>query len=149
VRIADALAATFSRLGMEGRLREHEIFRVWPEVVGDTIARHAEAVSLKQARLLVHVTDPVWLHQLSMMRPRLLEALRERLGPNAVQEILLRIGDVSPRPDRSPALRREIPPPPDPRRLAEIETLLSPLKDDEARAAFRRLLLRHDRLGRR
>jgi hypothetical protein len=146
VRIADALSSAFARLGVEARLREHEVFRVWDSVVGATIARHAEPQGVKRGRLLIHVTDPVWLHQLSMMRHRLLDALRERLGP-AVRELVFRIGDVSPRPEVAAEPEPTVGLPPDPRRLAEIETILAPVKDEPAREAFRRLLLRHDRLG--
>ncbi len=146
VPIAEALSSTFARLGVEGRLREHEVFRVWPGVVGEGIARHAEPQSLKQGRLLVHVTDPVWLHHLSMMRHRILQAMRERLGEAAVREVVLRIGEVTPR-SAGPPEPAEPAAPPDPVRLAEIETILAPLADGEAREAFRRLLLRHEARG--
>jgi hypothetical protein len=148
VRIADAVTATFSRLGLEPRLREHAIFRVWPAVVGQAIARHAAPESLRNARLLIHVTDPIWLHHLSMMRHRILEALRVRLGPSAVRELVLRIGEVSPPPSPSAAPAGERAAPPDAARLAEIEAIVAPVKDDEAREAFRRLLLRRERAGR-
>ncbi len=146
VPIAEALSSAFARLGVEARLREHEVFRVWPVVVGEGIARHAEPQGLKQGRLLVHVTDSVWLHHLSMMRHRILQAMRERLGAAAVSELVLRIGEVTARP-AAPAAPSEAPPLPDPRRLAEIETILAPLKDEEAKQAFRRLLLRNEERG--
>jgi predicted nucleic acid-binding Zn ribbon protein len=146
VRIAEALSSALARLGVEPRLREHEVFRIWASVVGEAIARHAEPQGLKHGRLLVHVTDPIWLHQLSMMRHRILEVLRARLGP-AVRELVLRIGEVSPRPAGPGQPEVVAVAPPDPRRLAEIETILAPLKDEPARQAFRRLLLRHERLG--
>jgi hypothetical protein len=146
IRISDAITGTFARLGIEARLREHEVFRVWPAAVGAVIARHAEPQSLKQGRLLVHATDPVWLHQLHMMRHRILDALNARLGAGSVREVVLRVGEVSARP--APAASSPGPPaPPDPVRLQEIETMLAPLKDEETRAAFRRLLLRHDEMG--
>jgi predicted nucleic acid-binding Zn ribbon protein len=146
VRIADAIAGMFARLGIEARLREHEVFRVWPAAVGPAIARHAEPQSLKQGRLLVHATDSVWLHQLSMMRHRILDALNGRLGAGSVRELVLRVGEVAPHPGPAPA-PSSASVPPDPVRLQEIEIMLAPLKDEETRAAFRRLLLRHDEIG--
>ncbi|MFB3819387.1 MAG: DUF721 domain-containing protein [Candidatus Methylomirabilales bacterium] len=146
IRIGDAITGTFARLGIEARLREHEVFRAWPAAVGGTIARHAEPQSLKNGRLLVHVTDPVWLHQLHMMRRRILDALNARLGAGSVRELVLRVGEVAPRPPEAPAPSSAATPP-DPVRLREIETMLAPLKDEETRAAFRRLLLRHDEMG--
>lgn len=148
VRIADAITGTFARLGIEARLREHEVFRVWPAAVGAAIARHAEPQSLKQGRLLVHATDSVWLHQLSMMRHRIVDALNGRLGAGSVRELVLRVGEVSSQPSAPPPPARPNLPL-DPVRLQEIETMLAPLKDEETRAAFRRLLLRHDEMGTR
>jgi predicted nucleic acid-binding Zn ribbon protein len=144
VRAADALSAAFQRLGLMDRLRQHELWRVWPGVVGPHIARHAQPKEIRHGRLVVHVTDPVWLHQLSMMRHRLVDALNERLGRHVVREMALRIGEVPEMPSVSG------PAPsgpggdvhPDPERLASIEALLAPLGDAPFREELFRLLVR-------
>jgi hypothetical protein len=130
-------------LGLDRRYREHELWAIWPTVVGTQIARHACPRSLHRGRLVVHVTDPVWLHHLSMLRHRLVGALNARLSEGAVREMVLRIGEV-------PASTVEKPPPPmpaeelsaDPADATRVETLLEPLADAPFREALRRLLLR-------
>ncbi len=144
VRAAEALSAAFQRLGLADRLRQYELWRVWPGAVGPHIARHAQPKELRHGRLVVHVTDPIWLHQLSMMRHRLVGALNERLGAHIVREAVLRIGEVLEVP--------MVPPPesgmpkaevsPDPERLARIEALLAPLGDVPFRDELFRLLVR-------
>jgi len=141
--IGEALGAALRRLGLDGRMQEQGLWRGWAAAVGPGIARHAQPQSLRQGRLVVHVTDPVWLHQLSMMRPRLIEALNLQLGAAAVRELALRVGEVAELPAQDP------PPPspdalaaPDAARVEEVEALLAPLTDPETREAFRRLLLR-------
>jgi hypothetical protein len=144
VRAADALTAAFQRLGLTDRLRQHELWRVWPGVVGPLIARHAQPKEIRHGRLVVHVTDPIWLHQLSMMRHRLVDALNERLERIVVREMALRIGEVPEMPSVSwPAptgAGEEVHP--DPERLASIEALLTSLGDAPFREALFRLLVR-------
>jgi len=145
VKIADAVSATLQRLGLESRVRQHDIWRVWPLVVGPQIARHAQPHSLWHGRLIVHVTDSVWLHHLSMMRHRLVVALNEKLTPAEIREMVLRVGEISavpmgaaPKVDAPTEAQRTI----DPARAAEIEEALAPLGDAPFRDALRRLWLR-------
>lgn len=144
VQIADAVTATLRRLGLDGRYREHGIWRVWPQTVGPEIAQHAQPHSLRHGRLVVHVTDSVWLYHLSMMRHRILAALNERLKPTEVREIALRVGEVVPTPTASwpprssPAPTCRV----DPVRVAEIDRALAPLGDAPFRDVLRTLWLR-------
>lgn len=147
VKIADAISAALQRLGLESRVRQHEIWRVWPLVVGPQIARHAQPYSVWQGRLIVHVTDSVWLHHLSMMRHRLVQAVNARLAPAEIRELILRVGEVPAAPVG--------PPPPQPRsasvgevdpvRMSEIQDALAPLGDAPFHDALRQLWLRASR----
>ena len=141
--VADVLQAAMRRLGLDRRYREHELWAIWPAVVGSQIARHACPRSLHRGRLVVHVTDPVWLHQLSMMRYRLVGALNAKLSEPAVREMVLRIGEVAaPASEaaQTPAAGRESRA--DPADVARVETLLEPLGDAPFRDTLRRLILR-------
>lgn len=144
VAIADAVSATLQRLGLEGRVRQHDIWRIWPLVVGPQIARHAQPVSVWQGRLIVNVTDSVWLHHLSMMRHRLVRAVNERMAPAEIRELVLRVGEVPAAPvGPSPSLPRFVSVGKvDPARAAAIENALAPLGDAPFRDALRRLWLR-------
>ncbi len=144
VKIADAVSAALQRLGLEGRIRQHEVWRVWPTVVGPQIAQHAQPHSFWHGRLVIHVTDSVWLHHLSMMRHRLVAALNEHLKPAEVREMVLRIGEfaVTPGPQAPMPAQSEPSRENDPARVAEIERALTPLGDAPFRDALRRLWLR-------
>ncbi|HYL81285.1 MAG TPA: DUF721 domain-containing protein [Candidatus Acidoferrum sp.] len=144
VRISEALSAAFRRLGLEERLRQHEIWQVWPAVVGPQISQHAQPHAIWQGRLIVHVSDPVWLHHLSMMKHRLVPALNEKLQASVVREMILRVGEF---PEPPPAASSRPPqtgdgPQPDPAEAARVEALLTPLGDAPFCDALRRLLLR-------
>jgi predicted nucleic acid-binding Zn ribbon protein len=131
------------RLGLDRRYHEHEVWAIWPRVVGSQIARHASPRSLYRGRLVVHVTDPVWLHQLSMMRHRLVGALNAGLSEPAVREMVLRIGEIpAPATDAPPSAASGREPTADPADAARVEELLEPLGDAPFRESLRRLLLR-------
>ncbi len=146
VRIADAISGTFERLGLDTRFRQSEVWSIWPAVVGPQIARHAQPHAIYHGRLVVHVTDPVWLHHLSMMRLRVIAALNEKLRTSTVREMVLRVGEVAMPPASLPA--PQPPPldsPPGPGEVAQVDALLVPIGDTPFREALRRLLLRASR----
>jgi len=143
-RIAEIIPQTFQRLGLDARFRQGEIWVVWPKVVGPQIATHAQPHTLWHGRLIVHVTDSVWLHHLSMMRHKLVAALNETLERTVAREILFRIGEI-----QLPSLPDASAPPDHcaeavlhPTQVARIEELLVPLSEVPFREALRRLLVR-------
>jgi hypothetical protein len=143
VKIADAISGAFLGLGLDNRYRQSEIWSVWPAVVGPQIARHAQPHAISHGRLIVHVTDPVWLHHLSMMRPKVIVALNEKLRTSTVRELILRVGEVAgPCTTSQASLPLSQEPPPDPARVAWVEAMLAPLSDAPFLEALQRLLLR-------
>lgn len=144
VGMAEAVAATLDRLGLGAGVKQREVWRIWHSVVGPQIARHAQPAAVIRGRLVVHVTDPVWLQQLSLMRHRLLASLHKALGESAIREIVLRIGEAEAVTSSSPGS-----PPPelplDPARHAEIQELTSLLGDAPCRDALEHLMLRASR----
>ncbi len=143
VRIVEAIPVAFQRLGLEGRYRQGKIWAVWPKIVGPQIARHAQPHGLWQGRLIVHVTDPVWLHHLSMMRHQVMAALNERLGGSVVRDVILRIGEVPAMPVQPPlSPGKNQAPPADPDLRAHVEALVAPLGDVPFREELCRLLVR-------
>lgn len=148
VRIADAVVSAFQRLGLESRFKESEIWRVWPTVVGPQIARHAQPHAMSHGRLVVHVTDPVWLHHLSMMRHRVVAALNKSLKASSVREIILRVGEVTvPAETRQGVVPKDDAAASDPAHVERVEALLKPLGDTPFRDGLYRLLLKAYRPG--
>jgi hypothetical protein len=149
VGMADAVADTLKRLGVDARVHQGEIWRVWPKVVGSQIARHAQPQGVWQGRLVVHVTDSVWLHHLSMMRRQILGAINAGYGGEPFRDLMLRIGAVSPQPEvpvPGSEVEAEVPPS-DPAAADQVDALLAPLLDAPFHSALRRLLLRATRVS--
>lgn len=69
-----------------------DIWRVWDDVVGDTISASARPSRIKKRRLKVTVSDPIWLQELNFLESAIREKLNSRLGRTAVDRIDFKIG---------------------------------------------------------
>jgi hypothetical protein len=90
--VLDGLAR---RLGLESKLLESRLRREWPDIVGEQIAAHTRPDQIRFKKLLIHVRHSVWLHQLTFLKPTLLQKINAAAGSPLVTELLLRIGDVA------------------------------------------------------
>ena len=71
-----------------------EIWNIWDEVVGETIAEHAHPSNIRGKKLRVHVSEPIWLQELEFVAETIKEKLNRKLGRNAVEKIIFRLGSL-------------------------------------------------------
>lgn len=90
VTLGQAIAEFAHSRGLERRLREGDLFRLWPEIVGPRIARRAKLVRLRRGRLVIECSDAVWRTELQFLKPELLEKIRRIVGEGVVKEIFLK-----------------------------------------------------------
>ncbi len=130
--IASTLGALIDRLDSEGHFAIVRLVSAWPEVVGETIARRTEVVGLKFHTAVVKVSGAMWIQELNLLKPQILERLRARIGEDAVRDLRFVQGRLSRRQSRTrlrPVARA-------PRRAIELPEL----KDPELRRAFESLI---------
>jgi len=88
--IGSALPKTLASLGITRRTREAQALWLWPQVVGEHLARETKALKLTGGTLLVTASSPALAHQLHLERSMLIDRLNERIGVPAVREIRFR-----------------------------------------------------------
>jgi hypothetical protein len=81
-------------LGLAERLREAEIWRIWPDVVGETLACRARPLRIIGGTLTVAVSSAPWMQELRFMTAMMKEKLNDSLGADVVREIVLKSGRV-------------------------------------------------------
>jgi predicted nucleic acid-binding Zn ribbon protein len=69
-----------------------DIWKVWNEVVGETISESARPTRIRKGRLSVTVSDPIWLQELNFLETTIREKLNSKLGRMAVDKIDFRVG---------------------------------------------------------
>src|SRR2546427_199886 len=105
--IGSSLNAIVSKLAPEGHLQIVRLMQAWPDVVGDAIARRTEITSLKFHTAVIKVSRAMWIQELSLMKPQILQRLVAKLGDDSVCDIRFVMGALSRRssPRRKPSLR--------------------------------------------
>lgn len=64
-----------------------EVQRAWPEAAGDVFARAAEPVAERDGVVTVACAGAVWAQELDLMSERVVAALNEALGREAVRRL--------------------------------------------------------------
>lgn len=93
--LAELLLEGLATAGLSGKLREVEIWRHWPEVVGPVVASRAQPLRIINGTLTVTVSSGPWMQELSFLKAVMKEKLNERLGGEVIREIVLRSGRVT------------------------------------------------------
>lgn len=135
------LEATLDRLGLEGGLASVLIPRVWPQVVGEEVARRTHPGLLRQGRLQVIVGDSVWLQQLTMLKPAILAGLASHLGSRIVRDIFFTLGTPPAPPARPQSGSRTADASLSPELEKRLEEVLRPVRDPECRDVLARILI--------
>ena len=71
-----------------------EIWHLWDEAVGTTIAQNARPAAFKGKLLIVHVSSSTWIHQLQFLKNDLMAQINDALGKPLIQEIKFKIGPL-------------------------------------------------------
>jgi len=133
--LGDVARQEFTALGLADRLREAGIWRLWPEVVGPTVAARAMPLRIIKGTLTVVVSSGPWKQELGFLKGMMKDKLNDRLGAEVVKEIILKSGRVDQYavapPEEIPAKKRLTT-----RQLAYIDEQSAGIADTEIREAF-------------
>ena len=135
-RIDDAVSHELNRVGDAGagRTAMPRVVELWPDAVGQTIARNAWPARIaRDGTLHVATESSAWAFELQQLEPKILGRLREALAADAPKSIRFAVG---PLPERGRGdVEAERPPAPEPtaeqRELAAA--LASRIEDEELR----------------
>lgn len=120
-----------SRFDADGRFELVRLIRLWPEIVGEGIARRTEVSGLKFHTAVVRVSGAMWLQELNLMKPQILAQLHRLLGADVIHDLRFVSGRLSRREhSRLKPIARGA------RRYVELPDL----RDHELRQAFDSLI---------
>jgi len=111
---------------------------VWPEAVGEQIARHAQPSRIGSRGLTVRCESAAWASELGLLQDRLRAGLVERLGETAAPPMRFEVGELPP----SDAPARPPVGPVDPVRLERARLLAAGIADESLRSAVTAALVR-------
>jgi predicted nucleic acid-binding Zn ribbon protein len=129
--IGGAIQELLARFDSDGRFEIVKLMRVWPEVVGEAIARRTEINGFKFHTAVVKVSGAMWIQELNLMKPQILARLRDQIDGDVVRDLRFVQGRLSRR--ERPRLRAV---PRNVRRSIELPGVADP----ELRQAFASLI---------
>ena len=144
-RIGSLLKQLYNQPGIGEQLSRHQAWLIWDQLVGEQIAARARPLRLRKGTLEVQVDHPVWMQQLQMLKPKILEKINQRIPSAEISDIYLRLAKGSPPPQQLKSPRTGAPPKWTRIELtetekAEITAELRQIGDRELRQGLARLL---------
>jgi len=85
--IGSVIEKLFSDLGLYERYKRSEIIASWKDIVGEQIARVSTAERVVGKRLIVHVDDSVWRHELHLRKKEIIYKVNRFIGLSAIDDI--------------------------------------------------------------
>lgn len=94
-RLASVLQGVLEKHGVDKQIERLGVLELWPEIVGEQLARVTKAKGVEEAALFVEVRSSAWLSELSMMKDDFLERVNERLGEAAIDRIVFVLAETT------------------------------------------------------
>ena len=87
-RVDVVLSTVLEKHGLSEQVKRMEVLELWPEVVGEQLARVTRVKGVEDAVLFVEVRNSAWLMELNMMKGDFLARVNERLGNVPLERIV-------------------------------------------------------------
>lgn len=146
-RIDKVLQKALRRMELDTKLEGYRVWSVWPDIVGDQIAKRAQPERLRNRILFVRVSSSTWIQQLQTMKPMLLEKIHRSIPGQAIKDIRFSLGEVLEPTPVSSALRVGVEPV-GVSLSAEMEASLEQIGDSELKALMKSLASKQVEEGR-
>ena len=150
---AAAISEVLALRGLHDTLRAERVVTEWSELVGPGIAARTRPDGIRDRTLWIEVASSAWLHELNLMKPRLVLGLVERLGsPRLFDDVRFHLAGrgrapavIPPPPRRPPPPPRPLPPPATGAARERIVAEVARIDDPELRELVARVRITHDK----
>jgi predicted nucleic acid-binding Zn ribbon protein len=88
------LAGVLEKHGVGDQVRRLELLELWPEIVGDDLARVTRAKGVEDATLFVEVRSSAWLMELNMMKRDFLDRVNARIAETPIERIVFALAET-------------------------------------------------------
>ena len=150
-RIGAILDKFLSRKGWKSVMSRHRIVELWPEIVDERVASHAQVEHVSGSVVHIIVDSAVWMNELSALKTLLLEKINARLSPDAPPFTEIRFSQRSwagKKHAEAPITAAPVPSPTS-EEIATMTEALEPVEDDELRTMLARIIEKNRQLQHR
>jgi hypothetical protein len=154
VPVRDLINNVVNYYRLNADIRQEMLFAEWSNLVGERIGARTRPDTIIDRTLIVEVATSAWLHELRLMRPKIVSDLLDKLGlPRFFDDI--RFVLAGERRSRAPQVKRpaprkkpEAPPPATPAVGEDLRQILddtAKIEDEELRAIISRVRVKNDK----
>ena len=152
--VRDLVKNVVSYYRLNADIRQEQLFAEWSSFVGERIGARTRPETIVDRTLIVEVATSAWLHELRLIRPKIVSDLLDKLGlPRFFDDI--RFVLAGERRSRAPQVKRPTPrkkaappPPATPAAGEDLRKILddtSKVEDEELRAIISRVRVKNDK----
>ncbi len=88
--LKEALKEMVDTYRLGGKLDQTRIRQLWPELMGEAIARHTQELRIRHNKLYVTIGAPALRHELSYGREKIRDIVNEALGEDRITDVIIR-----------------------------------------------------------
>lgn len=81
------LPVVLKKMGISERVVEQKAVIFWSQAVGKDIKKQTVANRIEKGILFVSVSSPIWINELTYLKPRIIKKLNELTGSKVVKDI--------------------------------------------------------------
>lgn len=88
--LSDILKEILKTQGLDEKVNEARLVKLWPEVVGLNIAAQTKTIYIRNRTLYLHIASPIVRNELLFIKEKIVEKLNAALETEAVRYIVIR-----------------------------------------------------------
>lgn len=128
------------RLGLKKQAAQWKVVQLWPQIVGDSLAKIARPLRVIQGALYVATSSSSWANELDFRKTEILSLIKEHLGETGIRDIRFqstawKVIDNDAKPTKKLSLGAS-----DAKR---IQAIAEKIEHPAVRQAFEKVLIQH------
>lgn len=88
--LGDLLKRMVEVYKLKGKLNEARLRSAWANLMGASIAKHTDSLSLHQDRLFLRITSAPLRQELSFAKDKIIRLMNEELGEDYIKDVIIR-----------------------------------------------------------
>lgn len=141
-RVGNVLQDLLCKFGIDSKIKQLHILKLWSKVVGESLSKHSQPVSISKGNLFVKVDNSAWLNQISYFKEKIIAEFNKIQGEIVVKRIYFRVGSISvPQKHTSKRKKRKVKL--DQKELEWVHKTVTQIEDDDLKKTIERILLQY------
>lgn len=92
--MSTVLSEVLDDAGVSDHVERVKVLDLWPEIVGEQVARVTKARSVDESTLIVEVRNSAWLMELNMLKGDIVGRANERLDDVSIEKIVFVLAET-------------------------------------------------------